>query len=92
MWRLRTEPHLGQRLQWRRGRDLSTCRKLYFDEEDEPRRENFTVGPRPDGPRYRIVYELLPRPEQPQVVRVLAVGPKYPDKGEGVYSSASDRL
>jgi hypothetical protein len=90
--RLRREPHLGQRLQWRRGQDLSSCRKLYFDEKDEPRKENFTFAPRPGGPRFRIVYQLLPRPEQPELVRVLAIGPKYPDEGENVYGSASTRL
>jgi hypothetical protein len=92
MVRLRREPYLGQRLQWRRSQDLSPCRKLYFDEEDTPLKENFTVGPRPGGPRFRIVYQLLPAPERPEHVRILAVGPKQPSEGDGVYRTASERL
>jgi hypothetical protein len=91
---LRNEPHRGPRLDWRLGRDLSRARKIYFDEDDTPLRTNFLDPPtRPGGPRYRIVYELLPMPERPTLVRVIAVGPKIdPDGGAGVYTEAAKRL
>jgi hypothetical protein len=92
MMRLRKEPHCGQRLRWRRDNDLSSARKIYFDEEDRPLRENFVLNRREGGPRYRIVYQLLPRPERPEVVRILAVGEKRPAEGSGVYERASERL
>jgi hypothetical protein len=90
---LRSDPHRGARLDWRLGNDLSRARKLYFDEGDTPLRTNFLAPPsRPDGPRYRIVYELLPTQEQPTLVRVIAVGPKIdPGGGDGVYRRASER-
>jgi hypothetical protein len=90
MMRLRSDPYLGQRLTWRRGADLSGCRKIYFDYEDEPLKENFVFNRRPGGPRFRIVYRLLPRPEHPEVVRILAVGPKIRTDG-GVYHDAGER-
>lgn len=93
MLRLRSDPHLGKRLQWRRSGDLSTCRKIYFDEDDEPLKENFVFNRRPGGPRYRIVYQLLPRGEQPEVARILAVGLKKSEPGGGdVYGDAEGRL
>lgn len=90
---LRGDPHRGPRLDWRLGNDLSRARKIYFDDNDTPLRTNFLAPPsRPDGPRYRIVYELLPAPERPTLVRVIAVGPKIdPRGGPGVYQKAGDR-
>jgi len=90
---LRNDPHRGARLHWRHGQDLSRARKLYFDGLDTPLRTNFMEVPRrPEGPRYRIVYELLPSEEQPTLVRIIAVGPKIDAQGgEGVYGRASDR-
>jgi hypothetical protein len=89
--RIREEPYLGPRLDWRRGGDLSMCRKLYFDEEDTPFRwPSIPARGRAGGPRFRIVYELLPRDDRPEVALVLAVGEKK--KGaEGVYSQAAGR-
>lgn len=93
MARLRREPHLGQRLNWRRGADLSSCRKVYFDDADDPFKTNFIALPREGGPRYRIVYQILPRPERPQSIRVIAVGLKKPaDYSESVYRRAGGRL
>ena len=91
---LRHEPHRGPRLEWRRSGDLRRARKLYFDEEDQPRRTNFIAPePRPGGPRYRIVYELLPKPERPALIRVIAIGLKIDaEGGEGVYERAARRL
>lgn len=92
MARLRREPYLGQRLHWRPSADLVSARKVYFDEEDEPLKENFVLNRREGGPRYRIVYQLLPRPERPEVARILAVGPKARAEDLGVYEHAADRL
>lgn len=92
MVRLRRDPHEGKRLKWRHSGDLSTCRKLYFDEEDTPLRENFTYYRRPGGARYRIVYQLLPTGEHPEVIRVLAVGLGHDDAEPDAYDKAATRL
>ena len=42
--------------------DLSDCRKVYFDDQDE------------DKPRFRLVYRLLPNEGQAVSVAAIAVG------------------
>jgi hypothetical protein len=88
---LRSQPHRGLRLRWRSSGDLSLCRKLYFDEDDQPLNPSWVLVPRPGGPRFRIVYRLLPRPERPELILVIAVGPKVDEDG-GVYDEAVERL
>jgi hypothetical protein len=86
--RLEREPKLGKRLDWRPHRDLSNCRKVYFDEADEPLTYNFQAPRRrPEGPRFRIVYQLQPRDDRPHRVYVWAVGAKQ----DGVYDDAAKR-
>lgn len=70
--------------------DLGGCFKLYFDEDDEPWNPLWQPPHRPAGdprPRYRIVYQLLPAEEDPELIEVVSVGPK-PE----VYWSAVSRL
>ena len=89
--RLERAPTLGPELVWRWGQDLRDCRKIYFDEGDTPLESDF-VGARrsEERARYRIVYRLLPSEREPTLVQVIAVGPKYGDKG-GVYATAAER-
>ncbi len=91
MARLRHNPRLGQPLHYRYSGDLSTCRKLYFDELDQPLRPSRANGRRPGGPRFRIVYQLLPHDDRADLVRIVAVGLKY-DPERGVYATAVARL
>lgn len=92
MQRLRRSPSIGQRLEWRSGRDLRECSKLYFDEDDTPLELNFVPAKRvADRPRYRIVYRLLPDEERATHAQILGVGPKR-DRDGGVYSSVARRL
>ena len=92
MSRLSREPRLGKHLEWRRGADLSSCWKLYFDLDDEPLKLLPVRQPkRVGGPRYRIVYQLPPRDERPTHVLVLAIGKKRDPAGT-VYESAARRL
>lgn len=90
MSRLRKEPKLGKHLEWRRGADLRRCWKLYFDEDDEPLKllSAEKRPKRPDGPRFRIVYLLIPDDTRPHRVLVLAIGKKR----NGVYEAAAKRL
>lgn len=92
--RLRGEPRLGQRLDWRLSTgDLRDCRKLYFDERDEPLVRNFMTRTRAgEGAQFRVVYRLLPRDEQPETIQVIAIGRKREEDGEGVYGRAARRL
>jgi hypothetical protein len=46
--------------------NLSDCRKLYFDEQ------------RDMGPRYRIVYRLVPDEDSPTKAEVIRIGLKVP--------------
>lgn len=46
--------------------NLSDCRKLYFDEEQDA------------DPRFRIVYRLLPDEEKPAKAEVIRIGLKVP--------------
>lgn len=46
--------------------NLSDCRKLYFDEE------------RDVDPRYRIIYRLPPREDEPTKAEVIRIGLKVP--------------
>lgn len=78
--RVRRNPTLGATLSYQRSTgDLSDCRKIYFDEDDEPwsslwvPRTRVADDPRP---RYRIVYRLLPSDENPDFAQVIAVGAK----------------
>ncbi len=45
---------------------LSDCRKLYFDEAEDM------------GPRYRIIYRLLPNEDEPAKAEVIRIGLKVP--------------
>ncbi len=59
--------------------DLRGAFKLYFDEDDEPWNPLWQPPTRPPGdpvPRYRIVYQLLPDDENPELIEVVAIGPK----------------
>lgn len=70
--------------------DLRGLYKLYFEEDDEPWNPLWEPPHRPPGdprPRYRIVYQLLPDEENPELIEVVSVGPK-----PQVYWSASERL
>lgn len=76
--RLQRKPFAGQPLGYRpRTGNLGGCRKLYF-----------SIGPtvRPD---YRIVYRILPDENDPEEVRVVAVGKRT---SESVYHEAVKRL
>ncbi len=66
---------------------LENCRKLYFDEDDQPLRPLAKPPKRPGGPRFRIVYELLPSDDRPTRAFVWAAGAKRAD----VYSTAHGR-
>jgi len=92
--RLRRDPQLGQPLAWRHGGDLSDCRKLYFEERDEPLRFDFTPRPRSESqPRFRVVYRIVPDERRPEHVQVIAIGLKYPPPDKpGVYEKATGRL
>jgi hypothetical protein len=46
--------------------NLSDCRKLYFDEEQDV------------DPRYRIIYRLVPNEEKPAVAEIIRIGLKVP--------------
>ncbi len=90
--RLRRDPKLGKRLEWRRGQDLRECRKIYFDEDDRPLEIDFIPRKRSEeGARFRIVYRLLPDEDHPEVAQVLGIGPKYGPKG-GLYAVAAERF
>lgn len=67
--------------------NLSDCRKLYFDEEEDI------------DPRYRIIYRLIPDEENPMKAEVIRIGLKVPygdqDVQESIYrrvGRALDRL
>jgi hypothetical protein len=54
--------------------DLRGLYKLYFDEGDEPWNPLWRAPDRPPGdprPRYRIVYQVLPDDEQPELIEVI---------------------
>ena len=92
--RLRREPYLGQSLAWRASGDLSECRKIYFDEDDEPLRHDFIDRPvhrREEGARFRIVYRIRQRSGAPEQIDVIAIGSKV-SPGDGVYRRAVNRL
>ena len=92
MARLRRAPGLGQPLEWRERQDLRTCSKIYFDEGDTPLELRLSPSKRaPEGPRYRIVYRLLPSDDDPQCAQILGVGPKRDTEG-GVYPLVARRL
>lgn len=92
MQRLRRTPTIGQRLEWRSGRDLRECWKIYFDEDDTPLELNFVPAKRvADRPRYRIVYRLLPADENATHAQILGVGPKRDSDG-GIYPRVAQRL
>lgn len=57
--------------------DLSDCRKIYFDEQDEM------------APRYRLVYRLLPNEVQAVCVEAITVGER---NALLVYVEAARRL
>lgn len=57
--------------------DLSDCRKIYFDEQDEM------------APRYRLVYRLLPNEVQAVCVEAITVGERNALR---VYVEAAKRL
>jgi hypothetical protein len=89
--RVQRQPRLGASLAYQRSTgNLSDCRKIYFDEDDEPwnllwePRRRVADDPRP---RYRIVYRLISGDEAPTFVEVISVGPK-----PAVYWKASARL
>ena len=93
MRELRYDAHKGQRLLWTQDAKRSACRRLYFDVADDElwRVGFFTRDPRPQGPRYRIVYDLLPDDANPTLVRILAVGAKNVADDEDVYEKARRR-
>lgn len=93
LYRIEREPRLGQRLTWQRSTgDLSECRKIYFDKDDQPRRLNFVARTKPEqGAGYRIVYRLLPDDETAKEAEVIAVGPKF-GPGGSVYAMVASRL
>ena len=57
--------------------DLSDCRKVYFDDQEE------------DKPRFRLVYRLLPNEVQAVSVETIAVGRR---RLMDVYAQAARRL
>lgn len=64
------------------------CRKLYFDEDDEPLKLDLdSPAKRVGGARYRIVYQLLPNDESPSRAYIRAIGAKK----DGIYSDAAER-
>lgn len=90
--RIRRDPKLGKRLEWRRGQDLRQCSKIYFDEDDRPLELDFIPRKRSEeGARYRIVYRLLPDEDRPEIAQVFGIGPKYGPEG-GVYAVAAERF
>lgn len=92
MQRLRRHPTLGRPLTWRPGQDLRTCRKIYFDQDDRPLERSFVPAKRADGgPRYRIVYRLLPDEGSATHAQILGVGLKRDGEG-GIYPRVGKRL
>lgn len=88
--RVERNPRLGLLLQWQQSTgDLSDCRKIYFEERDEP--WNVAVSPKrsagEERARFRIVYRLRPSEARPEYAEVVAIGPK-----RYVYVSAARRL
>lgn len=57
--------------------DLSDCRKIYFDED------------RNVGPRWRIVYRLVPNAQKPRTIEVVSIGRR---RNAEVYTVALRRL
>lgn len=78
--RVRRDHALGKGLGYQASTgDLRGLFKLYFDEDDEPWNPLWQPPLRPPGgpvPRYRIVYQLLPDDENPELIEVVSVGPK----------------
>jgi hypothetical protein len=89
--RVRRDHSLGKELGYQVSTgDLRGLYKLYFEEDDEPWNPLWAPPDRPAGdprPRYRIVYQLLPDEENPELIEVVSVGPK-----PQVYWTASERL
>jgi hypothetical protein len=59
--------------------DLRGLYKLYFDEDDEPWNPLWQPPDRQPGdprPRYRIVFQMLPDEEHPEVIEVISIGAK----------------
>ena len=88
--RVRRDHSLGRELGYQASTgDLRGLYKLYFDEDDEPWNPMWQPPDRPPGdprPRYRIVYQVLPDPEQPELIEVISIGPK-----PHVYWNAAER-
>ena len=89
--RVRRDHSLGNALGYQLSTgDLRGAFKLYFDEDDEPWNPLWQPPARPAGdpvPRYRIVYQLLPDDENPELIEVVSIGAK-PE----VYWMAAARL
>jgi hypothetical protein len=88
--RVRRDHSLGNELGYQvSSGDLRGLYKLYFDEDDEPWNPLWEPPDRPPGdprPRYRIVYQVLPDDEQPELIEVISIGPK-----PQVYWTAAER-
>ena len=78
--RVRRDQSLGKPLGYQASTgDLRGLYKLYFDEDDEPWNPLWQPPDRPPGdptPHYRIVYQLLPDEEKPDLIEVISIGPK----------------
>lgn len=89
--RVRRDQSLGHELGFQVSTgDLSGLYKLYFDVGDEPWNPLWEPPARPPGdprPRYRIVYQLLPDADNPQLIEVVSIGLK-----PQVYWRAAERL
>jgi hypothetical protein len=88
--RVRRNVSLGKELGYQVSTgDLAGLYKLYFDEEDQPWDPLWEPPDRRPGdprPRYRVVYQLLPNADRPEVVEVVSIGPK-----PFVYRAAAER-
>lgn len=87
MRRLERDRDLGEPCGWSSGTgDLSDCRKLYFDYDDDPR--VISLDTRRRQRHYRIIY----RPIEDDM-EIVAVGPGHPPPGhDAVYVTAGVRL
>ena len=88
--RVRRDQTLGKHLGYQASTgDLRGLYKLYFEEDDEPWNPLWQPPDRHPGdprPRYRIVYQLLPDDQQPELIEVISIGPK-----PQVYWAAAER-
>ena len=88
MRRIERDPDIGESCGWRSSTgDLSDCRKLYFDADDDP--SKVSLDTRRRSRYYRIVYRVVEDGE----VEIIAIGPGHPPPDhDAVYVTAGQRL